>query len=136
MTSSSTTTPTPAAATDLDLSVLARMVDNDPVRFRKFARLFLASVEDVLAQLDDAVLRADLDAMAGLGHRAKSTSMNIGASGFSRQCQLLESTARQGDAVAAQACARGLRPLLQGIRSAIEQRLGDLGREANPRSGA
>lgn len=113
----------PGDPTELDLSVLHSMVGNDAARFRKFALLFLASVGDVLDQIDDAVARADLDTLAGLGHRAKSTSMNVGAVGFARQCIALESAAREHDAATALTIAAGLRPLMHGIRRAIDQRL-------------
>jgi len=118
-----TSAPGPVSASDLDLSVLERMVGHDPAKFRKFARLFLESAEDVLAQVDTAMGLGDLEALAGLGHRAKSTALNIGATGFSSQCLLLEQSALQGDAAVARATAGGLRPLLHGIRAAIDQRL-------------
>lgn len=123
-----TTKHTPSAApgdpAELDLSVLDSLVGKDAARFRKFSLLFLASVGDVLDQIDDAVARTDLATLAGLGHRAKSTSMNVGAVGFARQCIALESAAREHDAATALTIAAGLRPLMHGIRRAIEERLG------------
>ena len=123
MTTMHTPPAEPGDPTELDLSVLDGMVGNDAARFRKFALLFLASVGDVLDQLDEAMARVDLDTLAALGHRAKSTSMNVGAVGFARQCLALESAARGHDAATALAIAAGLRPLMQGIRRAIDQRL-------------
>lgn len=107
----------------LDLSVLEKMVGNDPAKFKKFALLFISSLEDVLQQIDDAIVRRDMAALAAMGHRAKSTALNIGAAGFSGQCLLLEQTAGAGDAPAALALAQSLRPLFQGVRTALEQRL-------------
>lgn len=116
---------TSADVPDLDLSVLDRMVGKDPIRFRKFALLFLQSIGDVLDQVDQALAAEDLAALAGLGHRAKSTSMNVGAAGLARQCLAMESAALQQDRAAAYAVARGLRPLLELVRAAIDQRLAD-----------
>lgn len=52
--------------------------------------------------------------------------MNVGAVGFAGQCVALESAARQHDAATALEIAAGLRPLMHGIRRAIDQRLGRL----------
>jgi len=121
-----TTTP-PAPLTEdvlaLDLSVLEKMVGNDPVKFKKFALLFISSLEDVLQQIDEAMTRIDLAALSAMGHRAKSTALNIGATGFSGQCRLLEQAAGAGDSARAMALAQSLRPLFLGIRDAIEDRL-------------
>ena len=125
MTLASTPSLASSDAPDLDLSVLDRMVGNDPARFRKFALLFLQSVGDVMDQVDQALLAEDLAALGALGHRAKSTSMNVGAATLARQCGALEFAAQQQDRVGAYAIARGLRPLLEVVRTAIEQRLAD-----------
>jgi len=122
MTQASSIPPGSADAPDLDLTVLERLVGGDAAKLRKFALLFLQSVGDVLNQIDDALVADDLEALAGLGHRAKSTSMNVGAAGFSRQCLALETAARQQDRSTAVAIARGLRPLLEDIRAVIGRR--------------
>ena len=105
-------------APGLDLSVLDALVGNDATKFRKFALLFISSMETVLSQVDTA---ATLGAM---GHRAKSTALNIGATAFSRQCLSLEQTARAQKVDEATAIANGLRPMFTAICQAIQQRLG------------
>ncbi len=117
------TDPSDKAVLALDLSVLDRMVGNDPAKFRKFALLFISSLEDVLQQIDEAIARADLSALSAMGHRAKSTALNIGARSFSDQCRLLEQAAGEGDCATALALAQSLRPQFLGIRHAIDQRL-------------
>ena len=104
-------------APGLDLSVLDALVGNDATKFRKFALLFISSMETVLSQVDTAALGA-------MGHRAKSTALNIGATAFSRQCLSLEQTARAQKVDEATAIANGLRPMFTAICQAIQQRLG------------
>ena len=115
----------PADPVGLDLSVLDQVVGSDAARFRKYALLFIQSIEDVLRQVDDALAASDLGALAAMGHRAKSTSLNIGAVGFSGQCLQLETAAKNGDATLATGIARGLRPAYEDIRQAIGRRLGN-----------
>jgi two-component system sensor histidine kinase/response regulator len=117
------TAPINDALHALDLSVLEKMVGNDAAKFNKFARLFITSMQDVLQQIDDAMARSDLAALSAMGHRAKSTALNIGASGFSEQCRLLEKAAGAGDSATSLALAQSLRPLFEVIRQTIEQRL-------------
>jgi HPt (histidine-containing phosphotransfer) domain-containing protein len=99
------------------------MVGFNAVKFRKFALLFLSTVEDALAQIDTALAVQDLQTLSAMGHRAKSPALSVGAAGFAARCLLLEQTARSGDAEAAIAIARSLRPQFEDIRSVIERRL-------------
>ena len=80
----------------LDLSVLSRMVGDDSVKFEKFARLFMSSMEDVLRQVDAAIAAADMSALAAMGHRAKSTALNVGATALSGRCVEMEQAAKAG----------------------------------------
>lgn len=111
----------------LDLSVLEKMVGGNPAKFRKFALLFISSMTDVLTQVDGAVASQDLQVLAAMGHRAKSTALNMGATGLAGQCLQLEQAARGGQGAQAIAIARGLRPMFAAICAAIELKLsGDL----------
>ena len=107
----------------LDLSVLEKMVGGNPVKFKKFALLFVSSMTDVMAQIDAAVVQDDLPTLAAMGHRAKSTAMNVGATGLSAQCLLLEKAAHASERDNALAIARGLRPMFAAICAAIDARL-------------
>ena len=109
--------------TTLDLSALQDLANNDPAKVRKFALLFIKSLEDVLGQIDRAMAENDLNLLGSMGHRAKSTALNIGAAEFSEQCRLLEHSARAQDAQTAMAIARGLRPRFETIQAALLQLL-------------
>lgn len=110
-------------APGLDLSVLDTLVNHDAAKFRKFALLFISSVETVLTEVDTAITQEDLATLAAMGHRAKSTALNVGAAEFSQQCLLMEKAAKAQDAEAALAFARSLRPQFERICEAIHLRL-------------
>lgn len=107
----------------LDLSVLEDLVGGDPAKFRKFALLFISSLDDVLAQVDTAIAVNDFATLAGMGHRAKSTALNIGAAAFSAQCMLLEQQAKAGEVDSTLTIAKGLRPMFDDIKRQIEAHL-------------
>jgi len=107
----------------LDLSVLETLVNHDATKFRKFALLFISSIDTVLTEVDTAIATDNLPLLMAMGHRAKSTALNIGAEAFSKQCLQLEQLARAQDRPAALQIARELRPGFEIIRLAIEQRL-------------
>jgi two-component system sensor histidine kinase/response regulator len=109
----------------LDLSVLDKMVGGNPMKFKKFALLFVSSMTDVMAQIEAAVAQGDLPTLAAMGHRAKSTAMNVGATGLSVQCLLLEQAAHAGERVSALSVAQGLKPMFTAVCAAIELRLAD-----------
>jgi HPt (histidine-containing phosphotransfer) domain-containing protein len=107
----------------LDLSVLDTLANHDATKLRKYSLLFIASLEEVLAQVDDGIARTDCSLLGAMGHRAKSTALNIGATGLSAQCLLLEQAATTHDTVAAMALAHTLRPMFLPIRAALLQHL-------------
>ncbi len=110
-------------AMTLDLSVLNTLANHDAAKLRKYSLLFIASLEEVLAQVDDGMARVDCTLLGAMGHRAKSTALNIGATGFSTQCLLMEQAATAHDTAAAMALAHTLRPLFLPIRAALLQHL-------------
>jgi HPt (histidine-containing phosphotransfer) domain-containing protein len=112
---------------ELDLSVLDTLVNHDPVKFKKFALLFIDSIETVLTEIDAGIASKNLSTLMGMGHRAKSTAKNIGAEAFSTQCLRLEQTAREQDLDTALQIAAGLRPQFETIREAILRRLASSG---------
>ena len=104
-----------------DFSALKTIANHDEAKLRKYAQLFIASLEDVLAQVDDGIGRADIALLGAMGHRAKSTALNIGAADFGHQCLLLEQAAAGGDVAATLALAQSLRPMFLPIRAALMQ---------------
>lgn len=121
-------TATPPAG--LDLSVLDALVGHDAAKFRKFAQLFMRSVEGVMAEVDTAIAQEDMAQLAAMGHRAKSTALNIGATEFANQCIAMEKAARVNDVALAVEIGRSLRPLFDGIGRAFAQRLNNQGASA------
>lgn len=109
---------------DLDLSVLETLVNNDPGKLKKFALLFIESIEAVLSQVDLAIASQDLPTLVAMGHRAKSTAKSIGAEAFSNNCLSLEQTARAGKSAEALEIASNLRPQFESIRETMLQRYG------------
>ena len=116
--------PTPLGLAELDLSVLDAMVNHDEAKFRKFALLFMDSVEEVLKTVDGAIASAHLPTLMAMGHRAKSTAKNVGAEKFSDCCLRMEQAARAEDLPGTLRLAQSLRPQFEVICSAIMQRLG------------
>lgn len=109
----------------LDLSVLDALVGNDATKFRKFAQLFMSSVGGVMAEVDTAIAEEDMPKLAAMGHRAKSTALNVGAHAFATQCIAMEKAARVRDVALALELACGLRPLFDEVGRAFAQRLDD-----------
>jgi CheY-like chemotaxis protein len=109
----------PAAILDLD--VLARLSPNNSVRYEKYTTLFRLSMEDILLQVDAACAAKDMALLGALGHRAKSTAMNVGAAGLTRQCLLMELAAKALNAPAALVAADTLRPLYQQTCAVLPQ---------------
>ena len=83
-------TPSHLADGDVDLRILMKNVGGDPIRFQRFAKLFIESVTETLAELDSALAEEDMGKLADLGHRLKSSGRMVGALGFAAMCQRLE----------------------------------------------
>lgn len=113
-----------AAKADPDLSVLDEMVRFDTAKFRKFALLFMGSMETVLAQVDSAIAAQDMATLAAMGHRARSTTLSVGAHGLSLQFQRMEERAVAGEVAQAIQLAQGLRPLFTDVCRALHTRMG------------
>lgn len=104
-----------------DFSALKALANHDEAKLRKYSQLFIASLEDVLTQVDDGIDRSDIALLGAMGHRAKSTALNIGAADFGQQCLLLEQAATARDVSAAIGLAQSLRPMFLPIRTALLQ---------------
>ena len=109
----------------LDLDVLARMAGHDGRRIRKYADMFAASARDGLAEMAQAIDRGDLDTLAELGHRFKSSARAVGAMRFGELCQRLERLRRADDAVEAVAIVDRLRGLHLQVCECLTEQLQD-----------
>jgi len=75
---------------NIDLSLLDDMMCGHPEKIHGFAQRFIASAKDDIAQVEMALERNDMTAVAILGHRAKSAAGMVGAYGFANLCEALE----------------------------------------------
>ena len=107
----------------LDIHVLDTLANHDAAKIRKYALLFIQSMDDILAQIDVAIDSKDIAQLGAMGHRAKSTALNIGAADFSQQCMLLEQAAHNQDSSTALAVAQTLRPMFGPIHAAITRHI-------------
>jgi len=107
----------------IDLAMLARIVKNNPEKIRRFARMFIESASQGLAEIDAALERGDRAGLAAVGHRIKSPARSVGAIGFADLCQALEKF--RGDESLEQAgeIATQLHALLEQIKQRIDREL-------------
>ena len=103
----------------LDFSVLEDLANHDAAKVRKYALLFVSSLEEVLVLIDGGIANADTALLGAMGHRAKSTARNIGATELADQCLRLEEAAKANDAATAIAVAQSLRALFLPIRAEL-----------------
>jgi len=105
----------------IDLAVLARMVGHDPQKIHKYAVMFLAAARSGLDEMEAVYDRQDMENLAGLGHRLKSSALAVGAAGFGNLCQRLESLKRHSDAPEARRVIDQLHDLLARIGEEIDK---------------
>ena len=79
----------------IDLSILSGAVGGDAQKVRRYATLFVQALPESMAEIEAALGRDDLPALADLGHRMKSSSRMVGAQGLAKLCESLEEL-RQG----------------------------------------
>jgi CheY-like chemotaxis protein/HPt (histidine-containing phosphotransfer) domain-containing protein len=108
---------------EVDLNVLARIVSRDPEKIRKYAQMFVSSMNDTLTEIETTLARADVVALAALGHRAKSSARTVGATGFADLCQALEQCTRPEDYDKARGIIEKMRPLLTRITGQIDEEI-------------
>ncbi len=103
----------------IDLSVLAKTVGNNPDRLRKYALLFLETMMSTLEEIDAAITAGDIDQVAELGHRAKSSAATVGALEVARLCQRLQGLKNGGSTQAATELFNRLSPLCAVVRDRL-----------------
>ena len=115
----------PASATGInhamliDLSVLGKMMGNDPAKTRKFAIKFLHSAQAGIAEIRQALEQENWAQLAALGHRNKSPARTVGANSFADLCLSLESFKHGGDIVQARKIVEKMDGLLLKIENEI-----------------
>ena len=106
---------------NIDLTVLAKMVGDDPAKIRKFSLRFIESAQLGLAEMEVALAAENAATLGALGHRVKSAARSVGAMGYADLCQALEQAGKNGDLKHAREIVLQLSPLLLQIEAEIKQ---------------
>ncbi len=105
----------------LDVAALSLTFSNDPVKMRKYAQLFLDTARDGLAEMEQALALEDINRLADLGHRTKSSALAVGANAFAALCLALEGLRRGGDLAQARALMAQMGPALARVAEKISR---------------
>ena len=105
----------------LDLSVLGKLIGNDPVKIKKFAFKFLESAQQGLEEISVALQKENLVELGALGHRNKSPARTVGALGYADLCLSLEKFKGGGDVEQARIIVEKMRALLVQITEQINR---------------
>jgi PAS domain S-box-containing protein len=110
-----------ADASMLDLSALALTFGNRPEKMRKYALMFLEAARDSIDEINEAAAEGDLERLADLGHRTKSSAKAVGAMSFAALCYSLEGFRHSNDLGGALRIVAQLQPLLDRLSEQITQ---------------
>ena len=106
----------------IDLSVLAELVGGDRTRMREFARKFVASARQDMAEVETALDHEDRVALGKLGHHLKSPAGLAGAIRFAELCRALEQYGKHGGSMEQiRGIVSQMHPLLDRIDEQIEK---------------
>ena len=81
---------------DVDQSVLARLVNDDPEKIQKFTTKFLETTQVILDEMVAVGVRGDLASLGSLAHRLKSACASMGATGMAILCADLGNATHKG----------------------------------------
>ena len=109
----------------LDLAALASTFGGNPDKMRKYAFMFLDAARDGLAELEEALVREDMERVCDLGHRIKSSAKAVGAMGFAQQCQQLEDLRDGGTVEQARAIVARMAALLDTLAEHVAMELAE-----------
>jgi two-component system, sensor histidine kinase and response regulator len=108
------------AVREVDLGVLAKIVSHDPEKVRKYAQMFVSSMNDTMTEIEATLARVDVAGASALGHRAKSSARTVGATSFADLCQALENCTSAEDYDKARSIIEKMRPMLKRINRQID----------------
>ncbi len=108
-----------AAPRIVDRTALARLVNFDPVKIRRFALKFVENSRATLAEMQSTSKQSDLIALGRLAHRLKSSAATVGAEAFSTLCKDLEGTCQKNDAALAAQLVRELAAALEAVNAEL-----------------
>jgi two-component system, sensor histidine kinase and response regulator len=107
------------ASAAIDRSALARLVNFDPVKIRRFALKFVENSRATLVEMQSTSKQSDLIALGRLAHRLKSSAATVGAEAFSTLCKDLEQACQKNDATLTTQIVRELAPALEAVNSEL-----------------
>jgi two-component system sensor histidine kinase/response regulator len=119
--------PATAAPLDLlDVDTLANTFAGDVAKMRKYAMLFVESARDGINEIELATARGELERVAELGHRIKSSARAVGALSFAQLCARLEGLQKDGDPGEAEAILAQMKILLVTLAEHIAGEIAEL----------
>ncbi len=111
--------PVATANSVLGWEAALELVLGDEALLRDMANLFLERADDRLADIADAHMREDAEALARAAHKLKGSAGNFGAQGVMDAAERIERAAEAGEPAAVAA-------LLPALRAALEQACAEL----------
>ena len=106
----------------IDLSILSKMLGNQPDKIRKYVMMFLDLTQEAIVEIEIALAHGDMAMLSVLGHRTKSSARTVGAMGFGELCQALEQLKDGGDTEQARDIVVQMRTLLAQISENINKK--------------
>ncbi|MEI7759372.1 MAG: ATP-binding protein [Thermoleophilia bacterium] len=119
-----TATAAPTDTPPIDMTVLGKLLNNDPAKMQQFTDQFLQTARAAAAEIEAAYRRRDPTAIAALGHKHKSAAASIGATSFATLCQELETAGNAGNWPRVQILFTQIPPLLEQITLQVENGTG------------
>ncbi|MDH3763600.1 MAG: EAL domain-containing protein, partial [Gammaproteobacteria bacterium] len=117
-----------AAEKIIDLDVLAELQSLSQASGRdilgKSVNYFLGQTPEDVAVLRLAAKQADLEVIGNLAHSLKSSSANLGATGFSKSCASLEASAREGNLELSVTLVQAIESRLPAVLAELRQHAG------------
>ena len=105
----------------LDLAVLAKLVGDGIDKLRKFTHEFLRSCERGIQEMKQALAENNIQQCCEIAHRMKSAAKTVGALGFARLCQQLETAGGESDPAWVAQLLGQMEELLQKIKDEVAQ---------------
>ncbi len=102
-----------------DLTVLPRLVGNNPQVQRRVLDVFLQRSEELVTLLADSILAGEPARIADVAHQLKSPAYSVGAMQLGLLCEQLESAGRAKDRQAIQKLAGQLRPDFERVTAML-----------------
>ena len=115
----------------IDWDVLSEATAGDADKLHRYADLFAQTMGDTVRELDAALRVQDLDTVAALGHRLKSSARMVGALGIATACESLENFKHTGDLDGARAQGVQLSRMFQEVRADMDSVMAHDAREIN-----